>query len=99
MRVDKTRVDKTMMGSATLLREKKKGFDAKLNLVSLMDIFTILVFFLMMNSGDEQNAKATFVKLPDSSATPGMRGDLVISISEDDILLDDTVVAKIKEAM
>jgi biopolymer transport protein ExbD len=33
-------------------RQQKKGKAAGLNLVSLMDIFTILVFFLMVNSSE-----------------------------------------------
>ena len=35
-------------------RHKKRGSSvSKLNLVSLMDIFTILVFFLMVNSSSD----------------------------------------------
>ncbi|NIQ08461.1 MAG: biopolymer transporter ExbD, partial [Gammaproteobacteria bacterium] len=34
--------------------QQRYGAPAKLNLVSLMDIFTILVFFLLVNSGDNQ---------------------------------------------
>ena len=47
------------------LQRNKKG--SKLNLVSLMDIFTILVFFLMVNQSDVkvmQSNKA--IKLPTS---------------------------------
>lgn len=43
------------LGGGALLggRSDKRGeATAKLNLVSLMDIFTILVFFLMVNTGD-----------------------------------------------
>ena len=94
------RVDRTMMGSATANRKSKKGFDANLNLVSLMDIFTILVFFLLLNSGESQDLeKADFVKLPNSTATPALRGDLIISINDDHILLDQTIVAKVSEVM
>ena len=39
-------------------RNKKKGKTAALNLVSLMDIFTILVFFLMVNSSDPRHTSA-----------------------------------------
>lgn len=89
-----------MMGSVTESRRNKKNFNVGLNLVSLMDIFTILVFFLLLNSGDSQNLeKAVFVKLPNSTATPTMRGDLVISINDDDIYLDENVVAKVSDVM
>ena len=41
----------------------------KLNLVSLMDIFTILVFFLMVNSGDVEVLQADkTITLPESVA-------------------------------
>ena len=41
---------------------------AKLSLVSLMDIFTILVFFLMVNSGDVEVLEADkSISLPESS--------------------------------
>ena len=94
------RVDKTMMGSATESRRNRTNQNIGLNLVSLMDIFTILVFFLLLNAGDSQNVeKAAFVKLPNSTATPTMRGDLVISINDDHILLDQNVVAKVSDVM
>lgn len=79
-----------MMGSATAARKKRAGYATKLNLVSLMDIFTILVFFLLLNSGDSQNLeKAKFITLPDSSTTTNMHDDLVISVAEGEIYLDD----------
>ena len=59
------------MGNSGLtgMYSKKKEYTTKLNLIALMDIFTILVFFLLINSGDsKQLEKAEFVKLPDSSA-------------------------------
>lgn len=94
------RVDRTMMGSVTESRRNKKNNTMGLNLVSLMDIFTILVFFLLLNSGDSQNVeKAAFVKLPNSTATPTMRGDLVISINDDHILLEENIVAKVSDVM
>jgi biopolymer transport protein ExbD len=41
--------------------------NSKLNLVSLMDIFTILVFFLMVNSGDVEILQSDKdITLPDS---------------------------------
>ena len=42
---------------------------SKLNLVSLMDIFTILVFFLMVNNGDVEVLQAdNSIELPESVA-------------------------------
>ena len=45
-------------------RRGKRG-SATLNLVSLMDIFTILVFFLMVNSSDVEVLETTSqIRLP-----------------------------------
>lgn len=68
---------------------------ATLNLVSLMDIFTILVFFLLMNTGDSQElAKAVFVKLPDSNADGNLHGQLVINVGDEFITVgNEPIVA------
>ncbi|MGK0261262.1 MAG: biopolymer transport protein ExbD, partial [Candidatus Azotimanducaceae bacterium] len=50
-------------------RGRGKGKTATLNLVSLMDIFTILVFFLMVNSSEvEVLQTSSDIKLPDSTS-------------------------------
>lgn len=69
---------------------------ASLNLVSLMDIFTILVFFLMVNSSDVkvlQQDKS--VVLPISTAEQQPKDTLVITISGGDILVQGRAVAKV----
>ncbi|OZG73508.1 RNA polymerase subunit sigma-70 [Hahella sp. CCB-MM4] len=72
---------------------------AGLNLVSLMDIFTILVFFLMVNSSDvqvlQQNAD---IKLPVSVADQLPRDLLTINVSEDNIVVGGRVVANAGKA-
>lgn len=76
-------------------RESKKKV-AGLNLVSLMDIFTILVFFLLMNSGDSQEIeKATFITLPDSQATGSFQNDLLITIGDQFVSVGDVDVVDI----
>lgn len=70
-------------------RNNKNYFDTKLNLVSLMDIFTILVFFLLLNSGEsEELEQAKFITLPDSSAKGDVQADVMIVVSGDQILFD-----------
>lgn len=67
--------------------KRNKGL-AALNLVSLMDIFTILVFFLLVNSGEVQvlpNAKA--LKLPESIAEKKPHETLVLMVNQEEILL------------
>ncbi|MCU7905149.1 MAG: biopolymer transporter ExbD [Candidatus Thiodiazotropha sp. (ex Epidulcina cf. delphinae)] len=61
---------------------------AVLNLVSLMDIFTILVFFLLVNSGEVQvlpNAKA--LSLPESMAEKKPKETLVVMVNHNEILV------------
>ncbi len=54
---------------------------ASINLVSLMDIFTILVFFLLVNSGDVQVLpSAKGVALPDSVAERPPRETVVVMV-------------------
>ena len=62
--------------------QKKHGKAGALNLVSLMDIFTILVFFLMVNSSEvEVLQTSSKIKLPDSTSEQRPENQLVISIS------------------
>jgi biopolymer transport protein ExbD len=71
-----------------------------LNLVSLMDIFTILVFFLLVNSSDVQvlpNAKD--IQLPESVAEEKARENVVVLVSGDQILVQGTPVASVSEVM
>jgi hypothetical protein len=54
-----------------------------LNLVSLMDIFTILVFFLLVNSSDvETLPNAKDLQLPESIAETKAKETVVIMIGE-----------------
>lgn len=78
---------------------RNKGAGA-LNLVSLMDIFTILVFFLLVNSSDVQtlpNAKE--LQLPESIAEDKAKETVVIMIGETDLIVQGTPVAKIADVM
>lgn len=76
-------------------RQKKKV--ASLNLVSLMDIFTILVFFLMVNSSEvEVLHTSSEIKLPDSNSEQRPDNKLVISVSAEDLIVQGRPVAKIE---
>lgn len=79
-------------------RAKKNG--GALNLVSLMDIFTILVFFLLVNSTDvEVLPNAKDVQLPESVAEEKARESVVILIGDDDILVQGMAVARVADVM
>jgi biopolymer transport protein TolR len=71
-----------------------------LNLVSLMDIFTILVFFLLVNSGQvETLPNAKDIKLPESIAEQKSRETVIITVTDDDILVQGKPVAKVADVM
>ena len=79
--------------------KRNKGAGA-LNLVSLMDIFTILVFFLLVNSSDVQTLpNAKDMKLPESIAEKKPQENVVVLIGKTDILVQGTPVAKIADVM
>jgi len=79
--------------------KRNKGVGT-LNLVSLMDIFTILVFFLLVNSSDvETLPNAKDLQLPESIAEKKARETVVILISEVDLIVQGTRVAKIADIM
>ena len=71
-----------------------------LNLVSLMDIFTILVFFLLVNSSDvEVLPNAKDVALPESIAEAKARETVVVLVTNDQLLVQGQVVANIADVM
>ncbi|MEM1436886.1 MAG: biopolymer transporter ExbD [Pseudomonadota bacterium] len=80
-------------------REKQqKRKSAPLNLVSLMDIFTILVFFLMVNSSEvEVLQTSSDIKLPDSTSEQRPENRLTISVSADDLVVQGRAVAQVSE--
>lgn len=60
----------------------------KLNLVSLMDIFTILVFFLLVNSGDVEVLQTDkSIKLPASVSDQVPENNLVVLVSANDVVV------------
>lgn len=87
-----------MIGSTFLYQRKKAPFAAKLSLVSLMDIFTILVFFLLLNSGQSDNIEnVRFVELPGSTTGTTPHEELVVSINKDEVWLEGEAVAKVAD--
>jgi len=68
------------------------------NLVSLMDIFTILVFFLLVNSGEGEVLPSTRnVDLPESIAEQKPRQNVVVMVTERDILVQGNRIALLKD--
>ena len=79
-------------------RRNKAG--GSLNLVSLMDIFTILVFFLLVNSSEVETLPNTKdLQLPESIAEKKASETVVILIGETDIIVQGTSVITVNEVM
>lgn len=79
-------------------KAKAANGSSKLNLVSLMDIFTILVFFLMLNSGDVEVLQPdASVELPKSYATLKPNDVPVIKITASEILFRDQIVTTLAD--
>lgn len=73
-------------------RSRKKV--AGLNLTSLMDVFTILVFFLLANStASEVLSTPKQIELPDSVVEAKPRETVVIMVSPENVLVQGTPVA------
>jgi len=68
------------------------------NVVSLMDIFTILVFFLLVNSGEgEVLPSMKDVALPESVAEQKPRQNIVVMVTDKDILVQGSRVVRVSE--
>ena len=79
---------------------RRKDSNASLNMVSLMDIFTILVFFLLVSSStvhDLPNAKE--VKLPESVSTQLPKETVVIIVGATDIVVQGRKIASVASVM
>jgi biopolymer transport protein ExbD len=70
----------------------------KLNLTSLMDVFTILVFFLLVNSTNtEVLQQPKQITLPDSVVEAKPRETVVIFVGTEEVLVQGKVVARVSD--
>jgi biopolymer transport protein TolR len=86
------------MGRAARMERhhKRRKGGAAINLVSMMDIFTILVFFLLVNSSEVDTLpNAKDVRLPDSTAEEKPRESVIVLVTERQILVQGRPVAEI----
>jgi len=80
-------------------RNRKRMMTA-LNLTSLMDVFTILVFFLLFHSaGSEVLEAPKQIKLPDSVVETKPRETVVIMVSPETVLVQGKAVMNTIELM
>ncbi len=77
-------------------RHHKRTRQPALNLVSLMDIFTILVFFLLVSSSSvQQLPKKKDIRLPESIASKAPRETLIIFVTQTTLLVQGRAVAQV----
>ncbi len=73
---------------------------SKMNLTSLMDVFTILVFFLLVNSGSVEIMEAPKnMTLPASHVEAKPRETVVILVSKDNVLVQGQPVALVADIL
>ena len=75
-------------------RNARHGSGLDMNLVSLIDVFTILIFFLLSNSGVE-TLPAASVHLPESTAKKDPRQTLVVVVNATEITVEGRKVADV----
>ena len=76
----------------------KNGLD--MNLVSLIDIFTILIFFLLSSaSGVEILPSSKAVKLPESTSEKSPRETVIVMVNGTDIVVDGRRIAAVADVL
>ena len=81
-------------------RKERNKQQLDLNLVSLIDIFTILIFFLLSSATEiETLPNSRAVKLPESLADTHPKETIVVSISGSEIVVDGRKVADVAAVM
>jgi biopolymer transport protein ExbD len=84
-------------------RKERKSRDhnqVDMNLVSLIDVFTLLIFFLMSNTGAvETLASPRAVKLPESQSEKAPKETALVVVTGTEILVGTRVVATVADAM
>ena len=81
-------------------RKARNGSLVDMNLVSLIDVFTILIFFLLSSaSGVETLVSPKAVKLPLSVAEKAPKDTVVLVVSGDEILADGRRIAMVADVL
>lgn len=90
-----------MSGSARakrMARHHARKKPAALSLVSLMDIFTILVFFLLVNSAEIQTLEPPrSLTLPESVAQDKPRETVIVLVTGDTVFVQDEPVVSVAD--
>jgi biopolymer transport protein ExbD len=70
-----------------------------ISLTSLMDVFTILVFFLLVNSGTELIEAPRQMVLPESVVEMKPRETVVIQVNQDEVIVQGEPVVRIADIL
>jgi biopolymer transport protein ExbD len=82
------------------MERSHKRRPASLHLVSLMDVFTILVFFLLVNSSSSDVLEPPkSIKLPDSIVDTKPRETIVVLVTPENVLVQGSVVVSTQEVI
>jgi biopolymer transport protein ExbD len=79
--------------------KRRKSAIPKLNLTSLMDVFTVLVFFLIFNSSATVETLQTpkQITLPESVVEAKPRETVVIFVGKEEVLIQGVPVARVAD--
>lgn len=81
-----------------MARHHERSKPASLSLVSLMDIFTILVFFLLVNSAEIQTLEPPkSLSLPESVAQDRPRETVIVLVTKDTVFVQDEPVVSVAD--
>ena len=80
-------------------RKSRNENAVDMNLVSLIDVFTLLIFFLMSNVGVETLASTRAVQLPESLSQKAPKETLLVVVTASEILVGSSVVATVADAV
>ena len=81
-------------------RKSRNQTMVDMNLVSLIDVFTILIFFLLSNVGGVETLPSPkAVKLPESLAQQAPRETVVVVVSASEISVEGRKIASVAEVL
>jgi biopolymer transport protein ExbD len=81
-------------------RKSRNQTMVDMNLVSLIDVFTILIFFLLSNSGGVETLPSPkAVQLPESVAEVSPRDTVVVVVSGTEIIVDGRKIAMVADVL
>ena len=82
------------------VRKRRNKTDLDMNLVALIDIFTILIFFLLSSATEVETLPSyRAVKLPESTADAQPKETIVVLVSGTEIVVDGRKVADVADVM